>query len=380
MSKSGGNSVGKFGPAKTDMFGSSHPDTRQREKKHPLSGPKQQTDFVQTRGVHITSTEAQPDTTTDTVNRDDKTAEKTTRYADTSESVDTYNVAEEDLDKSGKLPPCLGGECKFGNLDGILTDCTGSGCPPKDKKWYEQFLGIPFPDHNYFERKKRDRIKMALPTEGKQSEIYHQQNSFSHKSNDRRTMMQAFGPNFPPIKTHQKKAASKVQHSSQMKFKTDIRSGSYIKENWNSPDGGIVSDDPRCRDDLCINTDDEDRNINEIDPIVYPNENEFDCPQGYRRESRGQDVFCNPLKVNSVTDSSSEPRCKGNCQFILHAKSLQHELINPSYGTKISPIFLKSKHVACKKQSRHKSNLRIWCLFFCLFRIFIQLGKHAGKI
>ena len=323
----GGNRVSKFGTSKTEVFGLSHSDTRQREEKNPFLGPnrveceeskcKQQTDLAQTGDVHVTSTEAHHDTITDTVNRDDKTAEKITSYTDTSGSVDTYNVAEEDFDKGGNLPPCLGGECKLGNLDGILTDCTGSGCPPKDKKWYEQFLGIPIPDHNYFERKKRDRIKTALPIEGKQSEIYHRQDSFSHKSNDRRNIMQAFGPNFPPIKTPPKNAASKVQHLSQMKFKTDKRSQSYIKENYHSPDGGLVSDDPKCRDDLCIDTDDDDQNINEIDPIVYPNAKEFDCPLGYLRESRGQDVFCTPQKVNSITDLSSESRCKGNCQYIL---------------------------------------------------------------
>ena len=68
---------------------------------------------------------------------------------------DTFNEGHEV--QNGNLP-CLGGGCELGNLNGILVDCTGSGCPPRDKTWYQQFLGIPMPAHDYFERNQKQKL------------------------------------------------------------------------------------------------------------------------------------------------------------------------------------------------------------------------------
>ena len=114
-----------------------------RENRHSQAGHKEDTD-------------------TDTHASFDKEPKSTISSKDRSNFQnnieDTFEEGHEV--QNGNLP-CLGGGCELGNLNGILVDCTGSGCPPRDKTWYQQFLGIPMPAHDYFERNRKQKLTGA---------------------------------------------------------------------------------------------------------------------------------------------------------------------------------------------------------------------------
>ena len=74
-----------------------------------------------------------------------------------------------------------------------------------------------------------------------------------------------------------------------------------------------MSDDPKCRDDLCTGTDEFSQLIDEADTDAVPSNVEFNCPPGYVNVNRGGMVFCRPKESETKpkADAISERQCKG---------------------------------------------------------------------
>ena len=158
------------------------------------------------------------------VNQDQNAPKETlTKYKNEDVFEDIFEGRQE-VDYINGNVPCLGGGCELGNTKEILTDCTGSGCPPRDKTWYEQFIGIPVPTHTYFDRKrKRGEIPVNEekklknnPKKGRSADFDSFGNTFFSKYYDTNMLEKIFGNKFSYGKPTTYKTESSDLHSSML--------------------------------------------------------------------------------------------------------------------------------------------------------------------
>lgn len=216
-----------------------------------------------------------------------------------------YDNEDEIPETVGGLPPCLSGDCDLGNIHEILTDCTGSGCPPRNNDWYETFLGIPMPDHKHFERKwknspaRKKKTRTQIEKIGEKHTFYKQETAFYERQADQAVNTRTKGRKVLHAKTTIKDEKMDKNHFNQENSKR------------NFPTDEALKDEPNCRDDLCIELNGNDQIIDTSYPeINQMNRKDFDCPPGYEKGIRGKVTFCKPKEFLSEPKEEAG-RCGG---------------------------------------------------------------------
>ena len=224
------------------------------------------------------------------------------------------NAYDTDTDTDEGIPHCLGGDCDFSNIEDVLTDCTGSACPPKTDEWYQLFLGIAKPDHNYFDRNWQSdqtyprRYKKKTYQKDQHIDDYNQRKLLLKRKNDIETQtkqMNARRIQSPFIKIKSTKSKLNRNNFVQQSLKEDI---DKVKGKRN--DVAPISDAPKCRDDLCIDSEEISEDFDDITPDEDTH-TEFVCPPGYGKESRGGVTFCKPMERRVKTEHILTRKCKG---------------------------------------------------------------------
>ena len=255
------------------------------------------------------------------------------------ETDNDISDSEAATDQSESIPPCLGGDCDLSNIHDILNDCTGSGCPPKNDEWYQKFLGIAKPDHSYFDRNwqhdqnyRKNYIK-SLKTPPQ----IHKRNLFLKTKTDLETLshdMKIKHSEFPSVN---RKSFKKKPSQSKFDINSRIKKG-IDKSKEKTNDETLISDAPKCRDDLCIDSEEIDEDFDRLVPDEKDQDMEFMCPAGYAKETRGEVTFCKPMQGLVKTEHVSERNCEGMFWHVNQALSFLFSRHDIPFNIKVNLI------------------------------------------
>ena len=319
---------GKTTLLKPATTGISHPDPLKRKHETSFHSPQSLKDTIKPRcengscskGNKVTKINSKHNKVTKIDSRENKdtpadhnenTIEDKTGPSVKSEIDENYDSSDT-VEQFENILPCLGDDCDFSNIQDILTDCTGSACPPKDEDWYQLFLGIAKPDHNYFDRNwqndqtNRRNYRGQTPQIDQQDIFHHRRNSFLQRKTDSQTKNTEMKTKHSEPASFKRKSHKKHFSREELKLIQDVG-----KSKEEAVSETLLSDAPKCRDDLCIESNEIHDDFEVIAPDVKDSDTNFKCPAGYDKETRGKVTFCKTRESLIETEEGPERKCEG---------------------------------------------------------------------